>query len=265
MRLRLLVILACLVGALFVAGSAQAVTDGQPDAGEHPYVGALLIPMIGGPPGLCSASLVTPGKLVTAGHCFPSTGFPPAGIPPGQYPVLVTIADPATTSSTFVPGIAFIHPGFDPGNGLPNASHDLAVVQLFGPIFTPGARYASLPAAGAVAALDKKASLTAVGYGTQGFIVGSGQPIPFPVSGQPKPRMKTSLELLTAGRAFDDYMRVSVNEGGPCYGDSGGPILDGNTVLAVASFSPNKRCAGVSYAYRLDTPAARGFLAQFGL
>jgi hypothetical protein len=48
----------------------------------------------------------------------------------------------------------------------------------------------------------------------------------------------------------------------PCFADSGGPSLRGRTILAVTSIGDDS-CRGPTYAYRLDTDAARSFLANY--
>ncbi len=61
-----------------------------------------------------------------------------------------------------------------------------------------------------------------------------------------------------------EYLKVSQNEaqgkGGTCFGDSGGPVLYGDTILAVTSFGSNSNCAGVGYYNRVDTPDALDFI-----
>ena len=49
---------------------------------------------------------------------------------------------------------------------------------------------------------------------------------------------------------------------GVCFGDSGGPRFDGQTLVAVTS-SGDAACAGMSTSYRIDTPVARAFLDDF--
>ena len=53
--------------------------------------------------------------------------------------------------------------------------------------------------------------------------------------------------------------------GGSCYGDSGGPLLHGEstTIVAVVSFGLNELCKGTDFAYRIDTEYAQEFINSF--
>jgi hypothetical protein len=76
--------------------------------------------------------------------------------------------------------------------------------------------------------------------------------------------MRTAADggLGTAGTGFaDEFLKVKLNKGGFCLGDSGGPALIGDTAYGLSSFVTNDGCNGVGYAYRLDTPAAQSFIA----
>lgn len=57
-------------------------------------------------------------------------------------------------------------------------------------------------------------------------------------------------------------VRISTQNGGACFGDSGGPMLVGNVVVGVTS-GGDSACAGMADAYRVDTADARAFLAQY--
>ena len=60
--------------ALASVGTAYAITNGQPDGNEHPYVGLVVfdvyVPGVGNVPAWrCSCALLSPTVLLTAGHC----------------------------------------------------------------------------------------------------------------------------------------------------------------------------------------------------
>ena len=57
----------------------------------------------------------------------------------------------------------------------------------------------------------------------------------------------------------DSFLKLS--GGAACVGDSGGPVLDGDVVVAVNSFLASGRCASPDYAQRVDTAAVLGFIA----
>ena len=70
-------VIVCLI-AVLIAAPATAITDGEPDEGEHPYVGQLIFYVPDAhdsrfdDPGAwynCTGTLLTPTIVLTAGHC----------------------------------------------------------------------------------------------------------------------------------------------------------------------------------------------------
>jgi hypothetical protein len=237
MRLRSNILIAAGVAALAVAAPvALAITGGSLDGSAHPAVGLLVADLGNGPVPDCSGSLVSPTVFVTAAHCTGNlasarvwVSFDPQYVA-GSSPLL------AGTAHT------------DPQWGLVKAdSHDLAVVVLDKAVrgVTPFA-------------LPKAAALEAAGVAAQTFTnVGYGySDRSFTFDGY----RRWSTSSFTNVKPTE--LRLADNPGGVCFGDSGGPRLLGNVVVAVTS-TGNSNCTGQSINYRLDTPAARAFLSAF--
>jgi hypothetical protein len=187
----------------------------------------------------CSGVLVAGDVFVTAGHCTASL--------PADADVSVsfdTALDP--DGWALHPGTAHTHPGF---RGKGNDPRDLAVVVLDEPV---GIRPASLPAAGSVASVARRTLVTSVGYGYSGR-ASDGT---WAYDGL---RRAAESPLKDVDRAL---VTLSTREAGPCLGDSGGPQLFGDTVLAV-TVGGSKDCSGKAEGYRLDTAEARDFLGRF--
>src|SRR5262245_7088399 len=81
---RRLSLVAALVAMLVTAGPAAAITNGQPDGNEHPYVGEIFFfdpdavdPRFTDPGGFfsCSGTLISSTVVLTAGHCTYGTGL----------------------------------------------------------------------------------------------------------------------------------------------------------------------------------------------
>jgi hypothetical protein len=237
MRLRSNLLIAAGVAALAVAAPAAfAITGGSLDGAAHPAVGLLLADRGNGPEPDCSGSLVSPTVFVTAAHCTGDLA---------SARVWVSF-DPryVAGSSSLLPGTAHS----DPQWGLvKNDTHDLAVVVLDSAM--TGVTPFALPAPGALEAPGIASQpFTSVGYGYSDRT--------FTFDGY---RRWASSSFTTVKPT---ELRLADKPGGVCFGDSGGPRLLGNVVVAVTS-SGNKNCTGQSISYRLDTPAARAFLAPF--
>ena len=205
-----------------LSASASAITNGALDGDRHPYAGALVID--GAP--ACSAVLVSPTVVVTAAHCVAGAAAVSVGFE--------STLDPSSPAlSTGTP-----HVDATPGS-------DLAVVVLDQATTVAPA---SLPAA---LSLDRVRSVVAVGYGYHDVkpeLAFDGQ------------RRFASLEIKSLTGAT---VQLKERKGGTvCFGDSGGPQLDGDTVVAI-TLGGGKHCSGASTASRLDTHSARAFLGAY--
>jgi hypothetical protein len=230
-RARLLI--AC-VAALAVAPAA-AITGGSLDGNMHPAVGLLLADRGHGLEPDCSAVLVAPTVLVTAAHCSQGTSSLQVGVSFDSHYV--------AGSSTVMTGTLFVDPDWSPGA---KDTHDLAVVVLDEPTTTTPL---ALPQAGLLGKQALKgAELVNVGYGffDRTFVQDDYR------------RFSTS----TFTSLTPTELKLSQKPGGVCFGDSGGPRLYDSTVVAITS-SGNRNCTGQTVSYRLDTPSALAFLAQY--
>lgn len=238
---------------LAVVVPALAITNGQPDAGRHPYVGLIGFDYEPGKPGWqCSGSLISPTLVLTAGHC--TRGMVAAHIWFDEN--VRTNTEYPYSGDTSYDGVPYTYPGFciGCGQGLPGGiTGDVGVVVLSEPVPTSVvSQYAQLPSAGLVDTLKNKTAVDLVGYGVQ-----VRQP-PHQWTGA-LVRMYAPSELVSGKFVHSDmFMRIALNpgggSGGTCFGDSGGPILlaGTNTVLAVNSYVTNSNCAGVGYSNRVD-------------
>jgi hypothetical protein len=222
------------VAALLVAAPALAITNGSLDGDAHPAVGLLLADDGAGLAPDCSGSLVSPTVFVTAAHCA-------SGLVSDR--VAVSFASQFTATSTVSAGTIHPDPQWDPSA---KDTHDVAVVVLdrpsrISPLSLPSAGYLDLAA-------TKAQTFTNVGYGYYDRT--------FTFDGYRRFSTSTFTSLDTT------TLKLSDNPGGVCFGDSGGPRLVGSVVAAVTSVG-NQNCTGQSTSYRLDSPSARAFLAQY--
>ena len=289
LRRTMLALVAVVAALAFGTTASQAITNGQPDNGRHPYVGLMVaLDANGVPLWRCSGSLLSPTVFLTAGHC---TTAPAARIqvwfeegpvqtdPDYQAAAQQAAPNPVSCndSASFdgypcegdVGGVPHPDPSFcSPcGHGAPNfASHDAGVVALDSAVSTSlVSEYAALPSSGLVDTLGNNAPVDFVGYGVQfqAQVPGSQlpQPPPFNRWTGPRERMFAPSNVVPGNsRTSGEFLKLALNpgrgSGGTCFGDSGGPDLLGgtNTVLGVNSYISNVNCSGVGYSQRVDVP-----------
>lgn len=257
-----LAVFSVLVILAVAVSPAAAITDGQLDNNDHPYVGLMVAQTADGTPlWRCSGTLLSSTLFLTAGHC---TEAPAAhveiwfdadvqsGVPGNGYPYHGTAS-----------GTPITHPQYDP-----NAFylHDVGVVVLDEPVMM--STYGQLPAVNQLDALKTKrgqqdVTFTAVGYGLQ-------QSFPDAASWKTesvKVRMVAHPKLNqinVPGFVGDFSLLLSNNAhtGGTCFGDSGGPNFLGNTnvVAGVTSFGKNGNCAGTGGVFRMDRQDVQNFI-----
>ena len=260
-----IVLVLVMVLAFGLASVAYAITNGQPDGENHPYVGILVFDDEYGPAWRCSGALIAPNVVLTAGHCtdgavgarvwFDEKLQDEDGnflVP--DYPWGGTIAVEGTphTNDDF----RSADNPYGGGNSLLAFSYrDVGVVVLDEPVVMD--EMALLPEVGLVDMLKNKTDIDFVGYGVQEEIHGGGPPYWVGL----RNRLYAPSKLVSGEFANSaEFMRLSFNpgndNGGSCFGDSGGPDLLGGTrtVLAVNSYLNNYRCVGVGYSSRVDIP-----------
>jgi hypothetical protein len=290
-----------LAGMFLVASPAGAITYGEPDAGEHPYVGFMIFfdPVEEGWFS-CSGTLLDADTFLTAGHCAYGIGTEGEAVLDGDGEVITTggtdvwvtfedtdvlagwpaRADYDTVEALYearsawldanpdyIPGTAFPHPDYDNFSGFPT-NYDVGVVEL--DAGAPVTEFAALAPLGTAeqlveeAANPNQALVENVGYGIQSI-----QPRPMDETTRYK---STSRIVEVKGNIARGGNLHTLNNpsavggrGGTCFGDSGGPVLvnDTDLVIAVVSFGFSGTCHGADYSWRVDTQDSYDFILPF--
>jgi Trypsin len=211
MKSKLTFVEAVVLAAVMITPAA-AITNGQPDAGRHRYVGLLVFDDAPGHPAWrCSGSLLSQTVILTAGHCTDGAvaarvWFDESVEGNPEYPF---------GGTTSYEGVPHTNPDFCIGcrPGLPGfAYRDVGVVTLTESVPTSVvSRYASLPSAGLVDFLMNKTPLDLVGYGVQEQVHGHGPPIWAGL----KIRLYAPSELVSGQFAHSaEFIKVALNPGG---------------------------------------------------
>ena len=279
MRTKLAAALAALISvfALVVgAAPAQASTGGTSDT-EHTGV-AWIVSYIQGPQGTqrsrCSAVLVSPTVLLTAGHCtygvvgktyvsFRSeiSQGPTTGLPPAVNPAVGYTADELEGQ---ISGTAQTHPGYSQFTDTDNWN-DLGVIVLDSPVTQPTYPLAALGTLDAIRPGDvPKTIVTAVGYGDVMGKPDSGPQTPTPIA---FPMERRYVDMPLQGKIEHQIVQANGNDndargtGGICFGDSGGPVFLNGEVIGIVSFG-SKNCRYTVGIQRVDIAEAQDWLAR---
>lgn len=265
-RLSVLVVITALV--VVMAAPGLAIVYGEPDGNDHPNVGVIVLDV----PSLgliqwCSGTLIAADVFLTASHCTQPLDGLVAAFPGLQ--ILVTFDPTISESGTFFTGTHHTNPNYNGFQGKGGASDpgDVAVIVLDE---APGIAPASLPAAGLLDELKaehvlKDTRFTAVGYGTIRETNRTG----FAGILDNVDRNRSEQGYLSLTKAWLTLpMNLATDNGGTCYGDSGGPHfihLDGveTDIVASITVTGDAVCKATDKTYRMDTDSARSFLGGF--
>ena len=244
---------------------AFAVTFGELDGEDHPYVGLMVFDVDGSPSHRCSGTLLSPTVMLTAGHCtFGTSGGRvwfesdvESGIPGNGYPFGGGTSIEFSEINT--------HPDYNDGAFY---LFDVGIAILSQPVALD--TYGTLADIGTLDGLKTKRGLqeqsfTVVGYGLQSVK---------PTLSADRVRYRGTVNLIdvsgTAGIPKGTSVLLTNNPGkhatgGTCFGDSGGPTFwgDSNIVVAVTSFGLNQNCKGLGGGYRVDTADDQAFINSF--
>jgi hypothetical protein len=253
--------------ALLLAAPAGAIIGGTSDTqNRYSNVGVLQLQVGANWFDFCSGTLVRADVVLTAAHC---TDFLIEEGPDGFGPDDLRISfDPEGDGPYATVDHIVVHPGWlTAGPCIGNSKQrclappheDIALVFLDDPV--AGVTPAPIAPAGYLDGLDlKNETFTAVGYGTDAFITGSAAS-PKAITLFDGVRSYRNVTAIPAQDAFPDrFIKITKSV---CFGDSGGPLFHGGTVVAINTWTFSYRCDGPNLEYRVDSAPAQTFLDTY--
>jgi hypothetical protein len=270
---------------LLTAAPVGAITYGQQDVNNtYSNVGAMLWyrPSVEMYDSRCSGTLIAPTVFLTASHCIAAFEnqvegnrqvyvsfepmIEPVAVPEKTDPAKV---DPLAVRANWILATPVINPEYSQRQG---DSGDIGALILSRPASEvyPGITPATLPPAGFLDRLSAQNGLKgteylAVGYGLQERVNGGGDGNG---EGGGQPFFKEDNWRRYAISGFNalnkGYLRLTMNPsldyGGTCYGDSGGPNFHLPSMYLVAvTVTGDVPCRSTNVVYRTDTTSAIRF------
>ena len=278
--MRKLIVLLALAAGVFATSAlpAGAITGDSVDDTEHPFVGLVVFYDDQGEYShRCSGSLLTPSVFLTAGHCTtdffgstasarvyfqqdaganynPQTGIDPVtGFPEDCAPGTLGVTC-ATSDELYDYDYATSGP---PWREFPDI-RDVGLVILDQPINL--SEYGALAADGTLDELATRRGQKETTFTLSGYGLTEANPAH---EVDPRERLMAKSRLTSLRSALTDGYSVGLSgngndEGGACFGDSGGPVFYGaatsNTIVALSGWflGPRQVCTGNAYYYRTD-------------
>lgn len=260
-------VLIVLMLLLVTIAPVQAIIGGEPDNGQHPYVG-IMFSFGMGEPVACTGTLISPTIFLTAGHCTALTNGDDVYVWFNESLPFMPLIDYFVHPWDFpgyepVMGTAYTYPEFTWDTYVMS---DVGVVVLTEPVVGVS-EFGALPAAGELSGLKTERGLqnttfTTVGYGYQAVLPG-WQNVWEPKRLVAHPKL---IQIDVPGTVGDFAFLFTCNPvtGGIGFIDSGSPnFLGESNVIAGVTSSGNQGSMGWGLAFRLDQPEVLDWIGSF--